>query len=153
MCKLSFGTTINFANLVNNSFEHQPVMDEQTKKVLQKPDLPIFVRQSLESTFGQNRVLTGIESLYASLGRFDLMPHPISEFVPVNVRYDFDPRMLGLVLKIVNRYSIDSANFLMAYLQWRTGESITDCEWKVSEIWEGLNYIHKLDEFLTVTKV
>lgn len=152
MCKLKFGTIINFAKIVNSSFTRSELMHEKTKKALEKPDLPIHIKNDILATFAENRLLTGIESLYGSLGRFDLMESNC-EFNPVNVRYECDPRKHGAMMRELNRLDIDSANFLLSYIQWRTGEVITDCDWNVTQVWSGLMNIHKADDFLEAITV
>lgn len=155
MCKLKFGTKINFANLVNNSFTRTDHIDDVTKGILEKPDLPIFVRNTLLGSFAENQLLTGLDSLYASLGRFDLI-HALEmpvEFKPANVRYERDERMYGAMIRDFNRLDVDSMNFIMSYIQWRTGEAITDYDWNVTKVWSGLNYLHKVDTYLKATIV
>ncbi|MDD2944341.1 MAG: hypothetical protein PHG15_00720 [Acinetobacter sp.] len=151
MCKLKFGTTINFAKIFNSSFERSFVLDDQTKQILAKPDLPELVRKGILATFKENELLTGLDALYASLGRFDLLEQSMpSEFKPVNVRYECDPRMYGAMIRDFNRFNIDSTNFLMSYIQWRTGEAITDCDWNVTKVWDGLLNLHKTYDYLKV---
>lgn len=152
MCKLKFGTKINFAKIVNSSFTRSSILDEQTKKILEKPDLPIYLRNNILAAFPENQLLTGIDSLYGSLGRFDLIDSN-SEFKPVNVRYECDPRKHRAMMRELNKLEIDSANFLLSYIQWRTGEVITDCDWNVTQVWSGLMNIHKADDYLEAITV
>ncbi|NWK51940.1 hypothetical protein HYG89_05080 [Acinetobacter sp. SwsAc5] len=138
MCKLKFGTKFNFANMVNNSFERSLAMDENIKQVLAKPDLPELVRLSLQKTF-EKELLSGLDSLYASLGRFDLLTYISDyecEFNPVNVRYECDPSAYNAATRGLD---VESANFVLSYIQWRTGEVITHRDWNVTEVWAGLN--------------
>lgn len=144
MCKLKFGTKINFANMVNNSFERSFVMDENIKQVLAKPDLPELLRLSLQKTF-EKELLTGLDALYASLGRFDLLTSISAfecNFNPVNVRYECDPSVYNALTGDFDRLDIESANFVLSYIQWRTGEAITHRDWNVTEVWDGLNRLN-----------
>ena len=134
--------------MVNNSFERSIAMNENIKQVLAKPDLPELVRLSLQKTF-KKELLTGLDALYASLGRFDLLTSISAfecNFNPVNVRYECDPSVYNAATRDFDRLDIESANFVLSYIQWRTGEAVTDRDWNVSQVWAGLNrldVVHK----------
>lgn len=155
MCKLKFGTKINFANMVNNSFERSIAMDENIKQVLAKPDLPELVRLSLQKTF-EKELLNGLDALYASLGRFDLLTFISGfdcDFNPVNVRYECDPFAYNAATRDFDRLDLESANFVLSYIQWRTGEVITDRDWNVTEVWAGLNRLDVVHQHMKAIPV